>query len=348
MNMTKGVTPHMVTVSTLTLVKVALILLLLWALYLIADVLILLIASLLFAAALDPWVDTLQKKYHIPRAVSMLTIYAILIAVISSAIVLIAPPLIDEIGQIAQAFPHYYTQINEWLINVNQQTGSNGAPLQSLSNAVTSATTGAFSVVSSIFGGIASFILVLFITYYLVVDEGAIKRIAMIAPKQHQAYFTNLITRLQKQMGIWLRAQVTLMAIIGAVTYLILLAIGMPYALVLAMIAGLTEFIPYLGPLLGAVPAVIIASSISPLMILTVIAAYYLMQLFENNIIVPKIMEKALGLSPVVSIMVFLIGARLAGIAGALLAIPIATAAMVVINDLLSSRNRSEAKPNSR
>ena len=83
-------------------------------------------------------------------------------------------------------------------------------------------------------------------------------------------------------------------------------------------------------------------------MILTVIAAYYLMQLFENNIIVPKIMEKALGLSPVVSIMVFLIGARLAGIAGALLAIPIATAAMVVINDLLSSRNRSEAKPNSR
>src|SRR3990167_1403354 len=121
-----------VTISTLTLIKVAAILLLLWALYLISDVLILLVASLLFAAALDPWVDALQKKFHLPRAVSMLTIYAILIAIISSSIVLIAPPLIDEIGQIAQAFPHYYSRVNEWMLNVNQQTNGATAPLQSL------------------------------------------------------------------------------------------------------------------------------------------------------------------------------------------------------------------------
>src|SRR3989338_5790134 len=93
-------------ISTLTLIKVAVILLLLWALYLIADVLILLVASLLFAAALDPWVDTLHKKYHIPRAVSMLTIYAVFISIISSAIILIAPPLIEEVRQITQDFPH--------------------------------------------------------------------------------------------------------------------------------------------------------------------------------------------------------------------------------------------------
>ena len=338
MNMAKGVTPHMVTVSTLTLIKVALILLLLWALYLIYDVLILLVASLLFASALDPWVDTMQKKHRIPRTISILTIYAVFVSIIVSAIVLIAPPLIEEISQIAREFPHYYSSVNEWLINFGRQTGGTAAPSQGLSDALTSATAGAFSVVTGIFGGIASFILVLFITYYLVADEGAIKRMAMIAPKDKQAYITNLIIRLQKQMGIWLRAQLTLMGIIGVLTYVILLLIGMPYALLLAVIAGLTEFIPYLGPLLGAVPAVVLASSVSPTMIIIVIGAYYLIQLFENNIIVPKIMEKALGLSPVVSILVFLIGARLAGIAGALLAIPLATAAMVIVNDLLSPK----------
>src|SRR3989344_4434550 len=132
MNMAKGVAPHMVTVSTLTLIKVAVILLLLWAMYLIADVLILLVASLLFAAALDPWVDTLHKKHRIPRAISILTFYALFIAIISAAIVLIAPPLIEEIGQIAREFPHYYSRVNEWLLNVNQQTNGVAAPLQGL------------------------------------------------------------------------------------------------------------------------------------------------------------------------------------------------------------------------
>ena len=332
-----------VNISALTLTKIALALLVLWALYLTLDVMVLLVASLFFAAALDPWVDILQKKYRIPRAVSMLTVYAVLIIVISAAIFLIVPPLIEEIGQIAREFPNYYSRINDWLTNFGQQTGNNAAPLQSISNALTNATNSIFSLVTSIFGSIASFILVLFITYYLVVDEGAIRRIAMIVPKQNQAYVADLIVRLQKQMGIWLRAQLTLMAIIGVITYLVLVAIGMPYALVLAIIAALTEFIPYIGPLLGAVPAVIFASSISPLMILLVAAAYYLIQLFENNIIVPKIMEKALGLSPVVSILVFLVGARLAGIAGAILAIPLATAAMVIINDLLSKKSTDSA-----
>lgn len=268
----------------------------------------------------------------------MLGIYAVLLAVLASAILLLAPPVIDEVQQIAQDFPAYYTRANAWIADLTHQNGSSLTPLQDLSRAITAATPGVFSFISDIFGGIASFVIVLFITYYMVVDEGAIKRTATIAPKRHQAYLTALINRLQRQTGVWLRAQLILMGIIAVMTYCFLLIIGMPYALVLALFAGLMEFVPYLGPLLSAVPAVFLAYAISPQMAIVVAGTYYVIQLLENNIIVPKIMEKALGLSPIVSIVVFLVGARFAGIAGALFAIPIATVGMVLMQDLLSAR----------
>jgi predicted PurR-regulated permease PerM len=221
---------------------------------------------------------------------------------------------------------------------------SGGGPqtLQNLSPAVTAATQGVFSFVAGVFGGLVSFLLVLVMTFYLVVDEGAVKRTVTVAPKAQQAYLAGLLSRLQKKVGVWLRAQLILMGIIGILTYLVLTVIGaftgLQYALVLALIAGLLEFIPYLGPLIAAVPGVFLAYAVSPTTAAIVAIAYYGIQLLENNVIVPKVMQRALGLSPIVSIVVFLVGAKLAGIAGAFLAIPIATAAMVVAQDLLGER----------
>jgi predicted PurR-regulated permease PerM len=333
-----------VTISTFTIVKVALALLVLWALYLVADVVVLVVAALLLAAALDPWVDTLQKHYHIPRAVSMLAIYVLLFAVLSSAVVLILPPVIDEVGEIAKNFPALATWVSEWLDRLRVTPGANPTEtLQSFTPAVTAATQGVFSFVAGVFGGLVSFLLVLVMTFYLVVDEGSIKRTVAVAPKHHQARLAALLARVQKKLGVWFRAQLSLMGIIAILTYLVLTVIGfftdMRYALVLALIAGILEFIPYLGPLIAAVPAVFLAFAVSPSTALVVAAAYYLIQLFENNVLVPKIMERALGLSPIVSIVVFLVGAKLAGVAGAFLAIPVATAAMVIAHDVVATRN---------
>lgn len=324
-------------ISTSTIVKVVVAFLVLWFLYITADILILLVASLLLSAALSPWVDNLYSRFHIPRQVSMIAIYVILIAAVSSAILLLVPPVVEEIQQIAKDFPAYYLRINDWLSQISQSGATSS--VSSLSQTLTTATPGVFSFISSIFGGIASFFLVLFMTYYLVVDDLAVKKTVGILSERHQAYANRLIERLQQQVGVWLRAQLILMGVISILTYIVLLIIGMPYALVLALFAGVTEFVPYLGPLLGAVPAVFLAYAISPTMAIIVAFAYYLIQLAENNIIVPKIMEKALGLSPIISIMVFLVGARLAGIAGALLAIPVATAIMVVAKDILAARS---------
>ncbi|MFA6389009.1 MAG: AI-2E family transporter, partial [Patescibacteria group bacterium] len=129
---------------------------------------------------------------------------------------------------------------------------------------------------------------------------------------------------------------------VGVLVYIGLSILGIKYALVLALIAGITEFVPYMGPIIGAVPGVIIAFSVSPMLALIAAAFYYLVQLTENNILVPKIMQKAVGLNPIVSIAVLLIGFQLAGIAGAILSIPVATAASVFIQDIFDHRLAEE------
>lgn len=329
-----------VTIATSTIFKVVAALLILWGLYLIADIILLLVASVLLAAALDPWVDGLHERHHIPRAASILGIYVIIFAVISVVLILIVPPVIEQIGAIAQNFPTFYENATRWYMSITPGETTAGG---SIPNPVSLAAQSVFSAISGIFGGLVAFLTVLVMTFYLVVDEGAIKRTVAIAPKQYQTYLANLYERVQAQIGIWLRAQLQLMAIVGVLTFILLSVLPlfgfhMPYALVLALIAGLTEFIPYIGPIIGAIPAVFLAYSISPTLAIVVAAIYYGIQLLENNVLVPKIMERALGLSPIISIVVFLVGAKLAGITGAFLSIPIATAAAVVLKDLYTSR----------
>lgn len=332
-----------ITLSTATIIKAAAAILGLWLVYVIGDVLLLVLAAVFLAAALRPGVDKLER-HHIPRPVSMISAYVILLIILTLIGTLVVPPLAHELSSLASAFPNAYAQISRWATD----TGTNDGPqlLRFFEGTITSAGRNAFGIVSDFFGGIFSFFIVLVLTFYLVVDEDAVRKSLAFAPQKHQAYLTNLYERLQKKVGRWLRAQLTIMVAVGLLTYVALTITGyftgMRYALVLALIAGLTEFIPYVGPLISAVPAVLVAWTISPTTALIVAIVYYGIQLFENNVLTPKVMERALGLSPIVSIVVFLVGAQLAGIPGAFLAIPIATAGTLVLKDLLSARTSPE------
>ena len=128
---------------------------------------------------------------------------------------------------------------------------------------------------------------------------------------------------------MWLRGQLILVLIIGALSFIGLTILQVKYALVLAMIAGISELIPYVGPIIGAIPAVFLASSQSLFKAGLVIILYVVIQQLENQIIVPKVMQRSVGLSPLVIIIVMLIGARLAGVVGLLLAVPTATIATI-------------------
>ncbi|MFA5076255.1 MAG: AI-2E family transporter [Patescibacteria group bacterium] len=196
------------------------------------------------------------------------------------------------------------------------------------------------STVISIFGGVISFCVILVITFYIIVEENAVKRILrLVAPAKYQPYLTQLIYKVKDKIGLWLRGQVVLSLIVGCLVFIGMNGFGFidptmrQFALVLALIAFLGEFIPYLGPILSAIPAIFVAFTVSPSLALFVLIFYVVMQWLENNILVPQVMRRAVGLNPVVTIIALMIGAKIGGLIGILLAIPVATALMVITAD---------------
>lgn len=335
-----------INISTLTLVKVIIIGFLIYIMFLIRDILVVFFVSLIFAAAIGPWVDWMQKR-KIPRTLGVIFIYLALLIIVGSIIYLMIPPISAQIRELSDNFPEYMDRLMQgadFLRNNASNFNSIKGTLDAIRGGLETNAGNIFSTVTGVFGSIFSFFLTLVVTFYMAVEDNAMKKIVRsIIPFKHQPYALGLVTRMQKKIGLWLRGQLILCFTIGILVYIGLKILGVKYALVLALIAGITEFVPYLGPLTGAIPAVLIAFSQSPMLALITAIFYYLVQFTENNVLVPKIMQKAVGLNPIVSIAVLLIGFQLAGIAGAILSIPVATAASVFIQDIFDHRLAEES-----
>ncbi|MBT6301321.1 MAG: AI-2E family transporter, partial [Candidatus Jacksonbacteria bacterium] len=193
-----------------------------------------------------------------------------------------------------------------------------------------------FTAASGVIGTVAMIILVLVLTFYLVVEDRGMKRaLQAIAPDKTQPYLTQLLSRIQNKMGLWLRGQIILSLIIFILTWIGLTLLGVQYSLLLALVAGLFEIVPFLGPILAAIVAIFFVLAEGDILkVLLVAVLYYVIQLLENHLIVPKVMQKAVGLNPIISIVAVLVGAKIAGIPGAIIAIPLVTAISVFLRDL--------------
>ena len=210
-----------------------------------------------------------------------------------------------------------------------------------------------FNLITALFGNLVSFIIVLVLTFYLLVQEGAIKRtVLLFTPPSSQGYLSDLIDRMQLRLGHWLRGVLLLGLIVGGLTLVGLRILNVRYFLVLALVAGILELIPYVGPALAAIPAVFFGATESLWKGVAVLILYWLIQQLENHLIVPKVMAKAVGLNPLVVIVVILVGAKLAGFVGVLVAVPTTAALSVWLKDVydaspLSSGNTppAEKKP---
>jgi len=336
-----------VNISTETIVKIILFGLAIGFFYLIKDILLIVFAALILASAFDPMVDWFQKR-KIPRALGIIIIYIVLFSVLAGSFILIIPPISNEIGQLAQNFPSYYNSISEGIINF--QNSSHITAIDQLQNGLTSlgnnlpSTVGSiFGVLYSIFGGIFSMILVLVITFYFTAYENATKSfVQSITPAEKQPYILRLYNRIQIKLGQWLRGQLILSLVIFALTFIGLTILGVPYALILAFIAGILEIVPTIGPILSAVPALFFGFLQSPVMGLSVVILYMVIQWLENNLIVPKVMSKSVGLNPLVVIVGVLIGVKIGGIFGALFAVPVMTALSVFLDDVINKRQEQE------
>lgn len=155
-----------------------------------------------------------------------------------------------------------------------------------------------------------------------------------LAPIEYQPYVAHLMKKMSHKMGEWLRGQIILGLIVGVAVYIGLTLLGVKYALVLALIAGILEVIPYVGPIISLVPALIVGFAQSPVIGLAVIILYLIVQQLENNVLVPKVMQKVTGLNPIISILALLVGLKAGGLAGAVLSIPLAMMGVVILEDL--------------
>jgi len=332
--------PININISSRTIIKIIVILVLIYFLYLIRDILAIFFFALVFSSALDPSVDWLAKK-KIPRSIGILAIYLLLFAVASLVVYLIIPPLVNELSQLTVNLPNYLNKIDHYINNfsANSQLQINlldnlKSALSGFTSDIEAAARGVVSAVTAIFGGAVSLVLILVLIFYMVVEENAMKNfVCSITPSRHQSYIMNLIDRMQVKVGLWLRGQLILIVALFILSYIGFYILGVNYALILALFVALVQIIPFFGPIIGAVPVIILTFIQSPLLCLFIIIFYLIVQTIENNILVPIIMQKTVGLNPIVVILVLLSGYQLGGVIGAIISLPVATAVSVFLKD---------------
>jgi predicted PurR-regulated permease PerM len=329
-------------ISSGTILRTIFIFLLLWFLFLIRDILVLIFFAVIIVSALDPIVDWAQKK-KIPRSVTVLIVYILVFAAVGTTISFMITPLASEISGLAKNFPILVENLSGYFRIAREYTASHNISQQvsnfsgNINDRLSQLGSNIFSGTISFIGGIFSFIVVLSIAFYMSVQERGVKKFfASLAPDEHGEYMMDLVDRIQFKMGRWMLGQAALMVIIFAIDYTGLLIIGVPYALILAIIAGLLEIIPYVGPIVSAVIATLITLLNGGLAKgLLVLALFALAQQLEGYVIAPLVMKRAVGLNPVVVIVALLVGAKLAGVIGVIVSVPIATMIGEVVNDLV-------------
>lgn len=316
--------------STKVILQVAFVFLALWFLWLIRDIILLLLISLILASAMEPLVDYLHAK-KVPRALSLVMVYLIFLGAAGLVIYLIIPPVVEQakilqanLPQYSQALQTQFGDLNVKGFLENLMSGFSGG-----------------NVVQSTFGvfnGALNAIAVIVISFYLVAEEKGMKTfVSLIIPRQHHEFTLNLIIKIQRKMGGWVLGQIIISFGIFLFTYIGLSILHVQYALILALVSGLFEIVPYIGPFLSAIPAMFIGFIQHPSLAIWVAVLYLLVHEIEGYVLVPKIMEKTTDTSPLLTMVALMVGYELAGIIGLIISVPVATALTVLIGELWPS-----------
>jgi predicted PurR-regulated permease PerM len=331
-------------ISAGAIIRVILVLLVLGFLYLIRDIVLIVFVSVILAAAISPWVDAMKRK-KIPRPVGVLLIYIAFFALIALSISLLIPLITTQVNLLIDNFPVYYEKIVSGYAGLQKFLAKYHLEetVQKFLNTWTDylgwTEPGIFAKLGGMIGKTIGFLAVLVLTFYMAVEKKAAHRfLRSIVPHGYRTYSVELLARLQKEMGAWFRGTLFRCLIIGALTFIGLSIVGINYALVLGLVAGILEIVPWFGPTVAAIPAIILAFIQSPVKALLVLILCVVIQQVESQIVTPYIMKKAVGLDPIVTIIVVLIGAKLAGILGALIAVPIAVIFIILVKEFIRLR----------
>jgi predicted PurR-regulated permease PerM len=337
--------------TVLTIAGVAILLAVLWA---AREALMLVYVSALIAMGFSPLVKLIERprsghgRWRVPRWLAILVIYAAIVTVIVLLGLLIVPPLVAQAESLWARMPSEFNRFQAFLIRNKLMTH----PV-TLEEAVQNAPTGAggnavgtvLIAISSLIGGIFGLITILILTFYLLIEAGSMfEYLVRFVPAGRRGDVAVAARQAVAKVSAWLRAQFVLAGVMGTFSAVGLGLMGVPYFYVIALVAAIGETIPIVGPVIGGVTAVGVAITVSPKLAVMVGAYFLVLHQLEANILVPKIMERSVGVSPVAVLIALLIGGALWGLVGAILAIPTVAILSVIVEELAVAQDAARLR----
>ena len=344
-------------ISTGTIIRFFAIGALLMALYYISDVVLVIMAAIVIASAIEPIIRRMNRR-KVHRIISVIVIYVIVAAILTAILIFFMPLIVNDALALLNELPQTVSLQDIWnpLSSISGNSVSSQAISQhtisiydfvnSFKSFLAGTSAEVFRTASAVFGGVFSFLLILVLSFYLAVrEDGVDDFLRIIAPVKHHEYIIDLWKRSQRKIALWLQGQIILGILIGVLVYLALAIVGIPHALMLAVFAGIFEIIPVFGPIFSSIPAIILAFSERGVGIgFLILGLYLVIYQFESQLFYPLVVKKIVGISPIVVILALVIGAKLAGILGALIAVPLSAAFMEYVNDIEKYKKAESAE----
>jgi predicted PurR-regulated permease PerM len=336
-------------ITTGTIFRVVLIGIFFYTLFILKDLVLTIISAVVVASAVEPAAVWFEKR-RVPRTLAVVFVYLITALIFGGIFLYFIPILFKETLNILGTFPTLVESVLSVPIVESFNTYTTGFSgtslsdvLKTASSALSGATLSFITVASSLFGGILSLILVIVISFYLAVQKNGVAHfLHIVTPSQHEDYIVDLWKRSQRKIGLWFQGQLLLAALVGIMTYLFLAIAGIPNALFLAVLTGVMELIPVIGPIIAMVPAISFAffdGGVTSAGIVFVV--YVIIQQLESNLFHPLVVKKIVGIPALVAIIALIVGAQLAGFIGILLSVPIAAAIMEYLNDVEKGKSKA-------
>lgn len=309
-----------ISIAPQSIIFTVFLLLSLYFIYYIKDVLLLVTMAFIIMVGLRPLAQWFEKHLHLKRNLAIILTYFIFVSSLILFLAFILPPVVKEIVQLFAIVqvPAIESQLRS--LNFTLQEYSE------IANRVGQSFGVVMQIINTTFTGVFALLTMFVISVYLMHERPNLhKKIGWFTDKkEHFEKVEAFLDSIEVQLGGWVRGQLILMFVVGLFTYIGLTLLGIPHALPLALIAGLLEIIPNIGPTLSSIPAIIIGFIFfGPIMAAVVLLLYIVVQQLENNLFVPKIMSVNANVNPLIAILAIIIGLKVAGVAGALLAIPL-------------------------
>lgn len=327
-----------ISISTGTVAKAILLILFVWLLFVIKDVILIVLVSVVIASAIEPAVKWLAK-FRIPRTPAVLIVYVVAFSFLVALVPTFFIPVLNDLLEVSKTLPEKISALSFLAPEGFFSTLSNSNYFNNFSNNLQGAfgglSRGFLETASIIFGGFFSFVMIVVISFYLAVqNDGIANFLRIITPARSEAYIIGLWHRAQRKIGLWMQGQLLLGLLVGVIVYLGLTVLQIEYALVLAIMAAVFELIPVFGPILSAVPAILLGFSHNVTTGLLVFGLYLIIQQFENHLLYPLVVKKIVGVPSLVVILALIIGAKLVGFLGLILAVPMSAVLIEFLGDL--------------